>query len=69
LAEQNNYTALVLTVDAPVLGKREAEEIHKFKLPDNMKLEVFEQVAQKHNVNLTEVTSQTGSGLLSFFAS
>lgn len=25
-AEENNFSAIILTVDAPVLGKREADE-------------------------------------------
>lgn len=38
LAESLGYTALVVTVDAPVLGRREADERNAFRLPPGMQL-------------------------------
>ncbi|MDA2920940.1 alpha-hydroxy-acid oxidizing protein [Desulfobacterota bacterium AH_259_B03_O07] len=36
--EKADYSALVLTVDAPVLGLRERDSRNKFKIPDNLTL-------------------------------
>lgn len=41
-AEDNGYTALVLTVDAQRLGKREADVRNAFALPDHLRLECLE---------------------------
>lgn len=53
LAEQHGFRALVLTVDAPILGKREADErskytdiVYRFILPSHLKLEVLETIAK-----------------------
>eukprot|EP01100_Stratorugosa_tubuloviscum_P004381 TRINITY_DN2096_c0_g1_i2.p1 TRINITY_DN2096_c0_g1~~TRINITY_DN2096_c0_g1_i2.p1 ORF type:complete len:304 (+),score=118.23 TRINITY_DN2096_c0_g1_i2:492-1403(+) len=46
-AEKANYTALLLTVDAPRLGKREADEKNAFKLPDGLTLANFAQEQSK----------------------
>lgn len=48
-AEQNGYTALVLTVDAPKLGNRIADHHNKFHLPEGMSL-----------VNLMDALKQVG---------
>ena len=44
-AEENGYKALVVTVDAPVLGKREAIRRKKLVLPPGTRLENMEAVA------------------------
>jgi isopentenyl diphosphate isomerase/L-lactate dehydrogenase-like FMN-dependent dehydrogenase len=35
------YKGIAVTVDAPILGKRIGDERNKFKLPENLKLEVL----------------------------
>jgi len=35
-AEKNGYTAIVLTVDVPVWGKREGDEKNSFTLPSDV---------------------------------
>lgn len=40
-AESAGYEALVLTVDAPVLGRREADVRNRFGLPSHVTLENF----------------------------
>ncbi|EIE24931.1 glycolate oxidase [Coccomyxa subellipsoidea C-169] len=37
-AERSGYNGLMVTVDAPFLGKREADERNNFKLPDGLRL-------------------------------
>ncbi|KAK9918957.1 hypothetical protein WJX75_008310 [Coccomyxa subellipsoidea] len=37
-AERSGYGGLMVTVDAPFLGKREADERNNFKLPDGLRL-------------------------------
>lgn len=41
-AEQLGYKALVVTVDAPILGRRESDERLKFSLPSNLSLKNLE---------------------------
>ncbi len=41
-AEACGYKALVLTVDSPILGRREKDVRNRFKLPDNFRLGHFE---------------------------
>lgn len=62
-AEESGYKALVLTVDAPVLGKRESDMKNKFNLPSGYKLENLERFG-----NEMKMDSSEGSGLLSLFA-
>jgi len=38
-AEAAGYQGLIVTVDAQILGKREADTLHKFHLPPGLKLE------------------------------
>ncbi|CAF1588730.1 unnamed protein product, partial [Didymodactylos carnosus] len=38
-AEQSGYKAIVVTVDAPRLGNREADRRNTFRLPENMQME------------------------------
>ena len=40
-AEEAGFLALVLTVDAPLFGKRRRDARNKFKLPDRFKLANF----------------------------
>ncbi|CAN7995082.1 unnamed protein product, partial [Ixodes hexagonus] len=56
-AEQSGYSALVLTVDAPVFGRRVSDVRKRFSLPSNLKLANF------NGTELTSLSSPTGSGL------
>ncbi len=40
-AEENGFQAIVITCDAPTMGKREADERGKFHLPSPLQLEVL----------------------------
>ena len=61
-AEDLGFTAFALTVDAPQLGKREADIKQKFKLPSHLSLEVFKKYVD------FKVQSDSGSGLMKLFA-
>ena len=45
-AEKAGYKAIVLTVDAPWLGRREADVKNRFTLPQNVMLKIFEGLDQ-----------------------
>jgi len=55
-AEQSGFKGLVITVDAQMLGKREADIRHRFHLPSPLKLENLD-----HKSNL-ELHASEGSG-------
>jgi len=40
-AEKAGYTALAITVDTPVLGRREADVRNRFKLPSHLTMANF----------------------------
>lgn len=54
-AERLGYKGIVITVDAPRLGKRESDERHRFTLPEHLRLEIL----QKHGIG-----SQTSDSTL-----
>ncbi|XP_021935507.1 peroxisomal (S)-2-hydroxy-acid oxidase GLO5 isoform X2 [Zootermopsis nevadensis] len=56
-AEQTNFRALVLTVDAPVFGIRIADIRNKFTLPPHLSLANFE------GIKATGVKSESDSGI------
>jgi 4-hydroxymandelate oxidase len=62
--EQSGFTALVLTVDAPLIGIRECDERNEFRLPRRLSVQ---------NMNISgfgKVTSFSGqSGLAAYFSS
>jgi 4-hydroxymandelate oxidase len=58
-ADAAGYSALVLTVDAPLLGRRLRDERNHFTLPPGIGLA---------NLEGTGLPASTGSGLSSFFA-
>ena len=66
LARNYGFQALVITVDAPVLGKRERDQRLKFTLPAAYKLENLMRFSDKMTV---EGDKEEGSGLLKLFAS
>ncbi|CAN7993593.1 unnamed protein product, partial [Ixodes pacificus] len=56
-AEQAGYSALVLTVDAPVFGRRVSDVRKSFSLPSHLKLANFD------GKELSSLSSASGSGL------
>lgn len=64
-AEQQGYKALALTVDAPRLGKRYADERNRFSLPGHLTLANFD-ASDAHG---SGVKSQNTSGLAAYVAS
>jgi (S)-2-hydroxy-acid oxidase len=63
-AEKSGYKALVLTVDTPILGSREADHRNGFQLPSGVQLAHYKEVAS--DSHLPGYTGQ--SGLNSFVA-
>ena len=57
-AEAAGYKALVITVDAPRLGKREADDKNKFTLPPGLSLKMMERINQSagSTVNLGSIS-------------
>eukprot|EP00891_Asterochloris_glomerata_P004891 jgi/Astpho2/4891/fgenesh1_pm.00069_%23_15_t len=47
-AEKSGYNAVMVTVDAPHLGNREADARNGFRLPDGLRLEHLEGLAKRH---------------------
>uniref|UniRef100_A0A0E0KVG0 Signal recognition particle 14 kDa protein n=1 Tax=Oryza punctata TaxID=4537 RepID=A0A0E0KVG0_ORYPU len=62
-AEKAGYKAIVLTVDAPWLGRREADVKNRFTLPQNVMLKTFEGMDQG------KIDKTNGSGLAAYIAS
>lgn len=62
-AEASGYSALCLTVDAPILGKRECDRRNQFTLPSGMELANLVTMA-----DLEIPQSEGESGLLTYFA-
>lgn len=61
-AEAAGYTALAVTVDAPILGRREADARNRFQLPAHLKLGNFADKSKSTTV------SADGSGVASYFS-
>ena len=59
-AEQAGYEAIVLTVDAPVLGRRERDVRNRFELPDHLRIACVDDHLE---------APEGGSGLAAYFAS
>lgn len=64
-AREAGASALVLTVDAPYLGHREADVRNKFQLPDHLKLVNL----LATDVKKADLPQTDGSGLAAYFAS
>ncbi|GJN26412.1 hypothetical protein PR202_gb14340 [Eleusine coracana subsp. coracana] len=62
-AEKAGYKAIVLTVDAPRLGRREADVRNRFTLPPNVVLKSFE------GIDLGNMDKTNPSGLAAYVAS
>jgi len=66
-AQRHGYKAVVITVDAPVLGKREADEKNRFQLPHHLRLYNIEGLESSiREQGLGE--RQPGSALTKLFA-
>ncbi|XP_038077484.1 hydroxyacid oxidase 1-like isoform X2 [Patiria miniata] len=64
-AEKEGYTALFVTVDTPILGRRLADVRNKFALPSHLRLANFS-TKQQHS---SGVKSMQDSGLAAYVAS
>ena len=65
-AERAGYRALAVTVDTPILGRREADIRNKFALPAHLNMGNFAAVGGKH-ASGTKTAGSAGSGLGSYF--
>lgn len=61
-AEKSGYEALVLTVDTPLLGRREADHRNNFALPDGLSLANFQAITHSSQY-IVESRKEKGSGL------
>mmetsp|Transcript_46965 Transcript_46965/g.87541 ORF Transcript_46965/g.87541 Transcript_46965/m.87541 type:complete len:293 (-) Transcript_46965:395-1273(-) len=61
--ERAGYAGLVLTVDTPITGCREADIRNRFKLPEGLRL------ANLDGIQNTKMDNSAGSGLTALFAS
>ncbi|GMT10522.1 hypothetical protein PFISCL1PPCAC_1819, partial [Pristionchus fissidentatus] len=57
-AEKAGYTAIVLTVDTPILGRRLKDTRNRFQLPPNLKMANFNSVSQ---TKMPEATSSSSA--------
>jgi len=64
-AEAAGYNALVVTVDAPFLGNREADVINDFRLPEGLALENLAALKKKHDRLAKD--PEEGSGIAHVF--
>jgi len=66
-AEAAGYSALAITVDTPVLGRREADVKNQFALPPHLSMANFLQLGGSHAAG-AQTAGATGSGLASYVA-
>lgn len=64
-AEKAGYKALAITVDTPILGRREADIKNKFSLPSHLTMGNFKNVGGSH-ASGTKAAGDKGSGLASY---
>merc|ERR1719329_2004233 len=67
-AERAGYKALAVTVDTPILGRREADIKNKFALPSHLTMGNFAKAAGAH-ASGTKSSGKEGSGLASYVSS
>lgn len=67
-AERAGYKALAVTVDTPILGRREADIKNKFSLPSHLTMGNFKKAGGSHSSG-TKSAGKEGSGLASYVAS
>ncbi|KAI8471424.1 MAG: FMN-dependent dehydrogenase [Monoraphidium minutum] len=61
-AEARGYKALVVTVDAPRLGRREADERNRFALPENLEMANLRPLAEKRARERRQAAAADGGG-------
>jgi (S)-2-hydroxy-acid oxidase len=66
-AERSGYLAIVVTVDAPFLGKREADKKNSFTLPNHLRLANFMPQTQQGEQLNTTVCPLLSSSCLTLF--
>eukprot|EP01036_Dinobryon_divergens_P032417 gene32417-42000_t len=66
-AEKAGYVALAVTVDTPILGRREADIKNKFALPSHLTMGNFASRGGAHSSGTTKAGAE-GSGLASYVA-
>ncbi|CAG9464245.1 unnamed protein product [Pedinophyceae sp. YPF-701] len=64
-AQTLGYRALVVTVDAPVLGNREADHRNRFTLPEGLRLKNLERLQRYAGAGIADTSE--GSGLSALF--
>lgn len=64
-AERAGYKALAVTVDTPILGRREADVRNRFALPSHLTMGNFKGKGGSHSSG-TKASGATGSGLASY---
>jgi (S)-2-hydroxy-acid oxidase len=62
-AEKAGYKALVITIDAPRLGNREADDRNKFSLPDHLSLKIMERITETAGKGTDGQESQVGGSI------
>jgi (S)-2-hydroxy-acid oxidase len=67
-AERAGYKALAVTVDTPMLGRREADVRNRFALPSHLTMGNFKAKGGEHSSG-TKSSGSTGSGLASYVSS
>jgi (S)-2-hydroxy-acid oxidase len=67
-AERAGYKALAITVDTPILGRREADIKNRFALPSHLTMANFSEKGGAHNSG-TKMAGGEGSGLATYVAS
>lgn len=67
-AQKAGYKALAVTVDTPILGRREADIRNKFALPSHLTMGNFAKAGGAH-ASGTKAAGSSGSGLASYVAS
>jgi len=68
MAENTGYTALVLTVDAPILGNRIRDSRIKFSIPNDVSFEIIEEGRPKDNNNYSK-SKESNSYIFNYFKS
>jgi (S)-2-hydroxy-acid oxidase len=66
-AEKAGYAALAITVDTPILGRREADVKNKFALPPHLTMANFASIGGSHSSG-PQTSGASGSGLASYVA-
>jgi (S)-2-hydroxy-acid oxidase len=67
-AEKAGYKAFAVTVDTPILGRREADIKNQFALPQHLTMANFNQLGGAH-ADGTKISGSTGSGIASYASS